>query len=56
MERLRAWKRLKNKGLKAFSSEICGDDFVVKFKLTNHVDYGQSIDDFDCVFDFRGEE
>ena len=56
VEKLRAWKRLKDKGLKAFSSEICGDDFVVNFKLTNHTDYSQSIDDFDCIFDFGGEE
>ena len=56
VEKLKAWKRLKDKGLKAFSSKICGDDFVVNFKLTNHTDYSQSIDDFDCIFDFGGEE
>lgn len=56
LEKLKAWKRLKDKGFKAFSSEICGDNFVVSFKLTNHVDYSQSIDDFDCIFDFGGEE
>ena len=56
VEKLKAFKRLKDKGFKAFSSEICGDDFVVSFKLTNHVDYSQSIDDFDCIFDFGGEE
>lgn len=56
VEKLKAWKRLKDKGFKAFSSEICGDNFVVSFKLTNHVDYSQSIDDFDCIFDFGGEE
>ena len=56
VEKLRAWKRLKDKGFKSFSSNICGDDFVVTFKLTNHADYGQSMDDFDCIFDFGGEE
>ena len=56
VEKLKAWKRLKDKGFKSFSSNIRGDDFVVNFKLTNHVDYSQSMDDFDCVFDFGGEE
>lgn len=56
VEKLRAWKRLKDKGFRSFSSNICGDDFVVTFKLTNHADYGQSMDDFDCIFDFGGEE
>ena len=56
VRKLKAWKRLKDNGLKAFSSKICGDDFVVNFKLTNHTDYSQSIDDFDCIFDLGGEE
>lgn len=56
VEKLKAWIRLKDKGFKSFSSNICGDDFVVRFKLTNHADYSQSMDDFDCVFDFGGKE
>lgn len=56
VRKLKAWKRLKDKGFKAISSNICGDDFVANFKLTDHVDYSQSIDDFDCILDFGGEE
>lgn len=55
VEKIKAWKRLKDKGFKSYSSSICGDDFIAHFKLTNHVDYSQSIDDFDCVFDFGGK-
>ena len=56
LEKLRAWKRLKDKGFESFSSEICGDDFVVSFKLTNHTGYSQSMDDFACILGFGGEE
>lgn len=56
VDKLKAWRRLKDKGLKAFSAEIYGDDFVVSFKLTNHVDYSQSIDDFERIFDFGVKE
>ena len=56
VEKLKAWKRLKDKGFKTFSSTICGDNFVINFKLTNHIDYSQSIDDFDCIFGLGDKE
>lgn len=56
IERLKAWKRLKDKELKAISLNICGDDFVANFKLINHADYSQSMDDFECILGFGGEE
>lgn len=56
VEKLKAWKRLKDKGLKVFSYSICGDDFIAECKLTNHTDYGKSMNDFMVMLGFRSEE
>lgn len=54
VEKLKAWKRLKDKGIKFKESSICGSDFSVCFSLENHDDYQGSMEDFDKCF--GGEE
>lgn len=56
VEKLKAWKRLKDKGFEAVSSSICGSEFVANFKLVDKEDYSQSMDDFDCILDLGDEE
>lgn len=56
VEKLKAWKRLKDKGLKVYSYSICGDDFIAECKLTNHTNYGKSMNDFQVMLGFRGED
>lgn len=56
VEKLRAYKRLKDKGFEAVSSSICGSEFVANFKLVDKEDYSQSTNDFDCILDLGGEE
>lgn len=56
VRKLKALKRLKDKGLKVYSYSICGDDFIAECKLTNHTNYGKSMNDFQVMLGFRGEE
>ena len=56
VEKLKAWKRLKDKGLKANRTEISGDNFICEFTLPDHSDYSQSVDDFELAVGLEYEE
>lgn len=56
IEKLKAWKRLKDKGLKANRTEISGDSFICEFILPDHSDYSRSIDDFELALGLEYEK
>ena len=56
VEKLKAWKRLKDKGLKANRTEISGDSFICEFILPDHSDYSRSIDDFELALGLEYEK